>query len=341
MRKETKIGIFAVITIALAIWGYEYLKGFNLLSPKTTVYALYDRVDGLRQSTPIYINGLEVGLVASIKQSREDLQQIRVTMEINDDVRIPKDAVAEIVSLSLMGSTAINLVYDSPCEGDCVKDGDYIKGVAKGMLASFASPEDIRGYVDELNQGLRGVLDTLSARLAESGELNQSVSDVRVILTNLRSTTSQLDNIMAGSAGTIKGTLANIESITGNLKESNEQIKNILGNAEALSNDLKEADMSELASEAKKSMQKLQTTLASSEKAIGDLQSILTNVKDGNGAIGMMLSDPAFAKDVQLTVKHLELLLQDVRLHPERYRRILSKKYKPYEKEGSDPGLNE
>jgi phospholipid/cholesterol/gamma-HCH transport system substrate-binding protein len=340
MRKETKIGIFAIVTIALAIWGYKYLKGFNILSPKTTVYALYDRVDGLRQSTPIYINGLEVGLVANIRQAQKDLQSIRVTMEIDDEVKIPKDAVAEIVTTSLMGGTAINLVYDSPCSEDCVANGDYIKGVARGMLASLATPDELKSYVDELNKGLKGVLDTLSERLSQSRELNESVTDVRAILTNLRSTTGKLDHIMTGSASAIEGSLTNIESITGNLKESNEQIKNILANAEALTNDLKGANMDELAGEAKKTMQKLQATLTTSEKAIGDLESILTNVKDGNGAIGMMLNDPAFANEMQLTVKHLELLLQDIRLHPERYRRILSKKYKPYVQENKDPGLN-
>ena len=53
----------------------------------------------------------------------------------------------------------------------------------------------------------------------------------------------------------------------------------------------------------------------------------------------MLLSDQQFAKEVQLTVKHLELLLQDVRLHPERYRRILSKKKDPYSKPAEDPGI--
>ena len=340
MRKETKIGIFAIVTIVLAVWGYQYLKGFNILNPKTTVYALYDRVDGLRFSTPIYINGLEVGLVASINQADKDLQSIRVTMEIDEDVHIPKDAVAEIVSTSLMGGTAVNLVFDSPCSSNCVANGDYIKGVAKGMLASLASPDEFKAYMDELNHGLNGLLDTLSQRLSESGELNESVTDVRAILTNLHSTTGKLDHIMAGSASAIQGSLSNIESITGNLKASNEQIKTILANAEALTNDLKEANMGELAGEAKNTMQKLQATLATSEKAISNLESILTNVKDGNGVIGMLLNDPAFANEMQLTVKHLELLLQDIRLHPERYRRILSKKKLPYQNDVADPGLN-
>jgi phospholipid/cholesterol/gamma-HCH transport system substrate-binding protein len=331
MRKETKIAIFTIITVALAIWGYKYLRGFNILSQKTTLYAVYDRVDGVTISTPVYIHGLEVGLVAEFSQKAEDLNKIVVEMQINRDIKIPKTAVAEIVTTSLMGGTAINLVFEGTCSGDgCVKSGDTIEGVTKGMLASFATPEEVGVYVEVLNEGLRGVLDTLSMRLSESEELSQSVQDVRAILTNLKSTTNRLDGVMARSSGSIEGSLKNIEAITGTLKASNEQIKTILANAEAVSTDLKDADMKALVGETKLTMQKLQSTLSSSDKAIADLSALLQSLKSGDGTVAMLLNDKEFAGNLELTVKNLDLLLRDIRLHPERYRRILSKKEMEY-----------
>ena len=91
MRKETKIGLFALITLALAIWGFQYLKGFNILSPKNTVKVVYERVDGLRISTPVLLNGLQVGLVADIRQDKEDLHQILVTLMS----RLPKKVLIQ------------------------------------------------------------------------------------------------------------------------------------------------------------------------------------------------------------------------------------------------------
>ena len=64
IRKETKIGIFTILTILLAIWGYYFLSGFDLLASKTTLRAEYPSVDGLRISAPVRVNGLKVGLVA-------------------------------------------------------------------------------------------------------------------------------------------------------------------------------------------------------------------------------------------------------------------------------------
>jgi phospholipid/cholesterol/gamma-HCH transport system substrate-binding protein len=332
MRKETKIAIFTLITLALAIWGYKFLKGFNMLNKSLTVYATYQRVDGLRISSPIMVNGLQVGLVSDIFQDPEDPNAISVEMQLHSDTRVPKTTVATIVSDGPMGGMHIDLIFKENCSGDdCVADGDHLKGFTKGLLASMLTPEELRLYVDQLNDGMKEVLDTLSYRLKHSEELNKSVQDVRVTLSNLRRTTDRLDKVMANSAGSVERSIANIESITNNLKDNNQQIKNILANAEDLSNDLKEANVQQLVVEGKATMQKLQTTLASSDKAIADLSSLLQSLKSGDGAIPMLLNDKEFAANLDVTVKNLDFLLRDLRLHPERYRRILSKKKIEYE----------
>lgn len=334
MRKETKIAIFSIATLAMAIWGYKYLKGFNILSKKLVVFSTYDRVDGLRISSPVMIHGLQAGLVADITQSPDNINRISVEMHLDSGTKLPKDAIAAIVSDGPMGGTHIDLVFEGACEGsNCVQDGGQLKGLTKGLLASMVTPEEVRLYVDQLNAGLKDMLDTLSYRLKNSEEINQSVQDVRVTLANLRSTTDRLDKVMATSAGSVERSIKNIESITTNLKESNQQIKNILANSEDITKDLKEADVQNLVGETKVTMQKLQTTLASSDKAIADLSALLQSLKSGDGAIPMLLNDKEFAANLETTVKNLDFFLRDLRLHPERYRRVLSKKKMEYEYE--------
>lgn len=337
MRKETRIGLFALITLALAIWGFQYLKGFNILSPKNTVKVVYERVDGLRISTPVLLNGLQVGLVADIRQNKKDLSKILVTLELDKDLRIPKSTKANIVTTSLMGGNAIELEFEGTCSGDdCLQDGDVIEGKALSLLASMADPAEVNQYVRQINAGLQSVIDTLNTRLKDSREIQESVQDVRSILNNLNNTTGQLDRMMAGS---VKKSVENIEVLTTTLRNSNAQIETILNNAAGLTTDLNNANLDEVAADAKAVMAQLQNTLQSSQNAVNQLEGMLAKVKNGEGAVGMLLNDQEFAKEVQLTVKHLELLLQDVRLHPERYRRILSKKKDPYTKPAEDPGI--
>ncbi len=346
MRKEVKIAIFSIITVAMAIWGYKYLKGFNILSKKLVVYATYERVDGLRISTPILINGLQVGLVSDIFQDSENPNKITAELHLDNGTMVPKSTVATIVSDGPMGGTHIDLVFAGICNGkDCAQDGEYLKGFTKGLLASMVTPDEVRLYVDQLNGGLKDMLDTLSDRLKNSQEIHQSVEDARVTLANLRSTTDRLDKMMANSAGSVERSIKNVESITGNLKESNQQIKNILSNAEGISKDLKDANVSGLVGETKATMQKLQSTLASSDKAIADLSGLLQSLKSGDGAIPMLLNDKEFASNLETTIKNVDFLLRDLRLHPERYRRILSKKkmeykYEPVEADPAFKGKN-
>ncbi len=333
MRKETKIGLLAVITVAAALWGYQYLRGFNVLAKKTTLYAVYEDVSGLRVSTPIRINGLQVGLVADFNQVENNLDKIKVTFKLDDGVMVPKNTRAELVSASLMGGSEIHLKYAGSCSGaDCAQDGDYLEGVTQSLIGSFTSPEEMSKYMNELTQGLGTVIDTINARLAQSEELQKSMSDAKAILANLNATTSRIDRLMAGSSSSIEGSLKNVESITGNLKDNNEKITTILENAEKLSSDLKSINMAELSGDVQKTMTQLQATLASSDRAINDLGVLLKSLNEGGeGAVAMLLHDQAFADNLQKSIKDLDLLLEDIRLHPERYRRILSKKKIPYE----------
>jgi len=334
MRKEIKIAIFSITTLALAIWGYKFLKGFNILSKKTVVYATYERVDGLRISTPTMVNGLQVGLVSDVFQSPDDPNVITVEMHLDNGVKVPKNAIATIVSDGPMGGVHIDLVFEGNCfDKDCIANGGYLKGFTKGLLASMVTPDEMKLYMDQLNSGLKEMLDTLSDRLKNSEEIDKSVQDIRITLSNLRSSTDKLDKMMTNSAGSVERSIKNIESITTSLKESNQQIRNILANAEDVSKDLKDANVQELVGETKVTMQKLQTTLASSDKAIADLGAILQNIKNGDGALPMLLNDKEFATNLQTTMKNMDLLLRDVRLHPERYRRVLSKKQMEYEYE--------
>ena len=131
--------------------------------------------------------------------------------------------------------------------------------------------------------------------------------------------------------------MKNVESITGNLKNNNEKITAILDNAEKLSTDLKAINMAELSGDVQKTMSQLQATLASSDQAIKDLGILLKSLNEGSeGAVAMLLHDEAFADNLQKSIKNLDLLLEDIRLHPERYRRILSKKKMPYEAPSPD-----
>jgi phospholipid/cholesterol/gamma-HCH transport system substrate-binding protein len=92
----------------------------------------------------------------------------------------------------------------------------------------------------------------------------------------------------------------------------------IAGDFSKISDSLNKADLG-------KTAKNLQKTMANVDKIISELQA-------GKGSMGKLLNDDSFYKNVTKTTNELELLLQDVRLHPTRYVNVslFGKKDKPY-----------
>ena len=84
----------------------------------------------------------------------------------------------------------------------------------------------------------------------------------------------------------------------------------------------------------------LETTLASADEMVKNLNAVLTKVNNSEGTLGLLMNDKQMYNDLARSLKNLDFLLQDFRLHPERYRRILSKKKMPYEAPTEDPAFN-
>ena len=103
IRREAKIGLLTAGALALLIWGYEFLKGRNILQSSQIFISEYDNVDELKKSNPIQFNGLQVGIVRAVYLNPQNLTSIIVEMDVSKDIKVPLGTVAEIHTSSLMG----------------------------------------------------------------------------------------------------------------------------------------------------------------------------------------------------------------------------------------------
>lgn len=349
MSNETKIGLLAVIAISLLIWGYKYIKGKNILKTSTYLYIQYEDIDLLSTSTPVIIQGLQVGIVSDIyfKTNNTGKQMVEVVLDIEKGIAVPKNTIADIKATGFMGGKAVELVFDRPCTGaDCAKSGDYIQGRLKGLMSSMVDPNDMNLYVDAVRENVGGIVDSVKQKITGGGDGSETMQSVDEIIANLNSITKNLDILMRKSSGKIDGLLANMESITSSISSSNAQIKSIIANSEKFSSKLSQMDMNATMTKANTAldgtsatMTKLQGTLSNADQAMKDLSNLLTKVGGSEGTLGKLINDPAIAKNLEETLIHVSALTQDIRLHPERYRRILSKKTPAYSKPDVDPAL--
>ena len=87
------------------------MKGRDILSfGGNTYYGVYASINGLTEASPIYYRGFKVGTVRNVDFHPNDPNKFLVTFTLDVDIQLPKDSRAEIYSLDLMGSKAVEII---------------------------------------------------------------------------------------------------------------------------------------------------------------------------------------------------------------------------------------
>jgi phospholipid/cholesterol/gamma-HCH transport system substrate-binding protein len=314
ITRELKTGVIAVASLALFIWGFNYLGGKNLLKPKlTTFFSEFQNVQGLNTASPVTINGFQVGKVQEIlfNKDPEKRGSFIVEFSMEADFDFAKNSVAKIYSDGLMGGKALAVIPSY--EGEAAKSGDYLKGeVESDFLSSFsdklnplqAKVESMIVQADSLLVGLNDILDTKTRT-----RLKSSVTLLNASMTNLKSLSDDLDTVLKENKGTITSTLENAKNTTEKFSALTENL-----NAE-----LEEAEIA-------KTVQELKSTLDNINKLVSGLE-------QGEGSVGKLLKDENLYENLENASKELEELLRDMKENPKRYVHfsVFGKKNKGYE----------
>ncbi len=336
MSNEIKIGILAVVAIVLGIVGVKFMKGQNVFSSDNTIYVKYDEVAQLSPSSPVLMNGLQVGSVADVKLDPNDMNSVLVSLHIDKNIRIHKDARAEIGS-SMMGGTYVTIGNNKNCkDASCVPNEGTLKGITLGILGSMLPKEDINEYTAALRQNLGGMLDTVNQKINDpdpNNKIGQSIRDLSATLESLKASTLQLESIMRNNAQNLNTTMSNMAKLTNTLADNNDKISGILANTQSFTNDLSQMKLSNTLSKAdttlisaNQAVQQLRTTLATSDKMVTNLNEMVTKMKNGEGTIGLMLNDDQLYKNITETTESLSKVLKDFKEKPYRYMPLKSRR---------------
>ena len=353
MSNEIKIGILAVVAVIIGIIGVKFMKGQNVFSNDNTIYVKYDQVDQLSASSPVLMNGFPIGSVADVRLNPDDMNSVLVTLHIKKEVRIHKDARAEIGS-SPMGGTYVIIGNNKNCEigSSCVADEGNLKGITLGLLGSMLPKEDLEEYTSALRNNLGGMLDTVNQKINDpdpNNKIGQSIRDLSATLESLKRSTLQLESIMSSNAKNLNTTMSNMATLTNTLAENNDKITGILNSAQIFTDDLSQMKLSNTMSKADTTLvsanaavKQLQTTLATSDKMVTNLNQLVTSIKNGEGTIGKMLNDDQLYNNITETSAALSKVLNDFQEKPYRYmplksrRKVLKSDKKDAEAEGGN-----
>lgn len=295
LSREAKIGITTIVTFVLFIWGFNFLKGKNIFARTHTFYAIYDNLNGLKESGAILLNGYEVGQVNSIKIMREEGNKLLVRFLINKNIEVPEGSIAELASIDIMNSMAINLILSSKNEQH--QDGDtLVSRVEKGMLESFDPTLD---KIESIATSLDTLLLSVNTTFDESTRRN-----IQKTIQNLETTSDGLVELMSEN-GDIHEIIADVKQLTYHLEESTRELPALVRNISEISDSLKNSRLNEV--------------ILNTEKVLSQADTMMKYINSGEGSLGKLLSNDSLYTNLANASKELELLLNDLREHPKRY----------------------
>ncbi len=346
MSNEIKVALLAIAAFALFYWGYRFVRGKNILATSNIYYVEYDNIDQLQPSSPVLINGFQVGFVAEIDLKPNNYEIVVVKLDLRKDIKVPKDTRAIIKSTGFMGGKAVVLSYGQPCtEADCAKSGDYLQGGNMGLLDSMVGEDSVDDYLDMVKKSLGDIIDTLNRKLLSDeaeGPLAESLRSLETTMANLEASTGRLNRLLATSSDDISGTLANMESITGNISNSNEKISRLIDNAEAISANLSEADLKSTMAEIDASIQQLNATLTTADSALNGVASAVDKLNTGEGTLGKLLNDEELYYRLNQLSVQTDSLVEDFQERPYRYMPFKSRrKVQKYDRKDARQAAND
>lgn len=286
IKRELKVGVFAVLVIAVAWWGIKWLGGQNVLLTNNIYYVYYDDVSGLQESSEVKLRGVKVGNVTDIVLER-DRVLVELAVETKYEDMIPSNSIAEMGAAGLMGG--VEIVIKQGDSAEPIANDAFLEGRVKpdmiGMLADGGSAliEELNATVESLHTMLDGNSETITSLVA-----------------NLESVTATIDKVLA--SGQIQGALNNLSSFTDTLAENEARIDSMLANLDNFTGELAEADV----------VSKLTTTVES-------LNGVLAEINNQEGTVGKLLNDSELYDSLSTAGDNLGLLLEDLKANPMRY----------------------
>jgi phospholipid/cholesterol/gamma-HCH transport system substrate-binding protein len=300
ISNEVKVGATALLTIVVFIWLFSFLKGKDFLKSTVIYYSIYDKVGGLAESSPVEVNGYKVGVVRSLDFIDAESGRLLVEFSVNKNFKLPKNTVAEIVPVSLLGGMKVQFIYGKG--PGTYSGGDTIPGRLAESLMDKIDTEILP--VKEKISNLIVVLDSVISSVDEV--MNPEFKkELRGTLSHLNSTTASLDKVIGSKEKELTATLDNIDKFTKMLSDNSGKMNKTFSNLETITDTLAAADISASVSNLKASLQKAAL--------------LMDNLNKGKGSAGQFLTNDTLYTNLTSSLESLNVLLKDMKANPKRY----------------------
>ncbi len=248
MNATAKIGLFTLAV--LLVLGVLVLKiedlPFSGKARSATVEVAFQDVAGLDDKSAVRIAGVRVGRIDGIRLMPDGTALARLLLD--SDVELREGAYGEVKNLGLLGDKYVDLYPGAPgsprlpegarISGSVPVEFDQLTKLAQeigkdvkeltGALSSSLGGETGEAKINRIVDNV-GVLAEELRNLVEANRQNVDVTmaNLREFSSSIRETLARLDRILDENRSGVKGSVENIEELTGKLQTSADNLNSI------------------------------------------------------------------------------------------------------------------
>lgn len=298
MRKELKIGIFAVVVMVASFFVLNYLRGEDIFNRENEYTAQYSQLDGLVASAPVYIKGYKAGKVSQVwYDSKAGL--FNVVCSVSKQFEVPVDSKMTIYSVDIMGSKGLRI--DLGESQEIASDGAALVPAYEASLV-----DGLMGVVSPLVEKVQSTIDSLGTTISGVNRLLSSANTdvVASVLGKVESIVSDLQKVSAqvgGKSEEIADLITNLKAFSGTLEGVMVNVDSTLTSVGGVVASLDEADLT---------------------GTVNSIKALVDNINDPDGSVGKLLNDGSVYNSVDSLLNNLDRLVDKIQENPKKYLKI-------------------
>lgn len=265
METRANYVIVGVFTLAAILAAFAFVYWTAQIGDRGETAQLRVRIQGsasgLGPGSLVLFNGVKVGVVKRVYFDRNDPNAAIATTEIDKTTPLTKSTQADIGIASLAGQVNIELKGANPKEPNLLeeaeKEGRTAEIVANPSAVNnllqtaqniFSRADRVLSDLEGFTKDVRGPLtqtvknaQTFSDALAKNADgIDKFLTAVSALSDELKDVSGKLDGTLKAAEGLlnavdkdkIKSIVANVDTVTGNLKETSKQLDGVIKNVD-------------------------------------------------------------------------------------------------------------
>jgi phospholipid/cholesterol/gamma-HCH transport system substrate-binding protein len=274
---ETRLGIFAALTLMAVIVIIEVAGGFDFFKKGHRIHARFESIQELKEGDPVKMAGVEIGRVEKVNPPADNKVDVELKLDSKRAELVKTDSKATIKFTGLMGQNYVSISFGSV----------GAPPLKEGRTLDTTEQPDLSQLMEKLGNVATGVESlTTNFNFGNITELLGPMTDF------VKQNTPRITAIL-GNAQTISDQIAKGEGTVGRLIKEDTLYTSALGAVTNLN-----LQSQEISRDIRGVVDQARTTI--------------TQINEGQGTLGRLIKDESLYRETAASMVQLKEILEKI-----------------------------